>query len=430
MNLTGLLPVLLGDPAAARLAASALAPVPSAREAQVDVVAPAGARPALLAGLLGQGTASVEDAADTGATAPAGAADLAGTGRPPGLVVAVVATGREADDLAAALRCYLPPDATDAVAVLPAWETLPHERLSPRSDTVARRLAVMRRLAHPEPGGPAGPVRALVVPVRALLQPVVEGLGELVPVALRAGDTADLERVAADLVAAAYSRVDMVERRGEFAVRGGILDVFAPTEDHPQRIEFWGDQVEEIRWFAVADQRSLEIAADGLWAPPCREMLLTEPVRSRAAALVEQLPGAAEMLEKMSQGIAVEGMESLAPVLVDRMVPVLDLLPDALVVVVDPERVRRRAHDLQATTQEFLEAAWTSAAAGGSTPIDLRAASFATYGQAREHALSLRQGWWTLSGFTLAAADAATDAASAGDGDAGRPAADGSLVLD
>src|SRR5699024_1381649 len=151
---------------------------------------------------------------------------------------------------------------------------------------------------------------------RALLQPVVSGLGDLEPVALEVGQEVELEQVAARLSAAAYSRVDMVERRGEFAVRGGILDVFPPTEDHPLRIEFWGDTVEEVRWSAVADQRSMEMADRGLWAPPCRELLLTEKVRARAAALVEQLPGAAEMLEKMSEGIAVEGMESLAPALV------------------------------------------------------------------------------------------------------------------
>src|SRR5699024_5181460 len=138
----------------------------------------------------------------------------------------------------------------------------------------------------------------------------------------------------------AYTRVDMVERRGEFAVRGGILDVFPPTEDHPVRIELWGEDVEEVRWFAVADQRSLEIAEHGLWAPPCRELLLTPEVRARAEALIERLPGATEMLDRMAQGIAVEGMESLTPALVDEMVPVLDLVPDdALLVVADPERV-------------------------------------------------------------------------------------------
>lgn len=386
MDLTGLLPALLADPSAAEALASVRA------RGELDVVGPAGVRPPLLAALAGARAAEHRDGA---------------SGRP---LVVVTATGRDADELAAALRCYLP---DDDVAVLPSWETLPHERLSPRADTVARRLAVFRRLAHPAPEpGPTGPVRVLVMPVRALLQPVVEGLGELVPVELRAGDTVDLDDVAQRLVDAAYSRVDMVERRGEFAVRGGILDVFPPTEDHPLRVELWGEDVEEIRWFSVADQRSLEVADHGVWAPPCREILLTPAVRERAAALRERLPGALDMLDRIAEGIAVEGMESLAPALVDRMVPVLDLVPDdALLVLADPERVRRRAHDLVATTQEFLEAAWTSAAAGAATPLDLSAASFASFAEVRALAAVRGLGWWTLSGFTLDA-DAATGGAA------------------
>jgi len=366
MRLTGLQAALLEDPAARAV-------VEHAQEvADLAVVAPDGVRAPLL-----------------GAVADAG--------RP---LVVVTATGKDADDLAGALRCYLP---DDDVAVLPAWETLPHERLSPRSDTVARRLAVFRRLAHPEAGEAySGPVRVLVVPVRALLQPVSEGLGELVPVRLVTGQTATMTQVVDQLVAAAYTRVDMVEHRGEIAVRGGILDVFPPTEDHPLRVEFWGDEVEEIRWFAVADQRSLEVAEHGLWAPPCRELLLTPEVRERAAALVEQLPGAQDMLDRMAQGIAVEGMESLLPALVDRMVPVMDLVrPDSAVVVLDPERVRRRAHDLVATTEEFLAAAWASAAAGAKTPIDLSAASFLTLDDARDRAVARYLPWWSFGIFGL-----------------------------
>jgi len=376
MNLTGLLPAVLADPAVAEAVG-----LVQARGA-VDVVGPPGVRAPLLAAMTG--------------SRPSGAEPAAGA-RP---LVVVTATGRDADDLAASLRCYLLPD---AVAVLPAWETLPHERLSPRADTVARRLAVFRRLAHPTAdAGQTGPIRVLVLPVRALLQPVVAGLGELEPVELNLGDRADLAELADRLVAAAYARVDMVERRGEFAVRGGILDVFPPTEDHPLRVEFWGDQVEEVRWFAVADQRSLEVAERGVWAPPCREILLTAAVRARAAALIREFPGAVEMLGRLAEGIVVEGMESLAPVLASAMVPVLDLVPaDALLVVADPERVRRRAHDLVATTEEFLAAAWTSAAAGASTPIDLRAASFASLAEVRDIAARRGLGWWTLSAFGL-----------------------------
>ena len=77
------------------------------------------------------------------------------------------------------------------------------------------------------------------------------------PVTIGTGDRVDLTDVTERLVAAAYTRVDMVEKRGEFAVRGGILDVFPPTADHPVRVEFFGDEVEELRAFSVADQRSL-----------------------------------------------------------------------------------------------------------------------------------------------------------------------------
>src|SRR6476469_109078 len=255
-----------------------------------------------------------------------------------GPLVAVTATTREADDLAAALGAFLSPD---AVAVFPSWETLPHERLSPRSDTVGRRLAVLRRIAHPDPDDAAyGPLSVVVAPVRAVLQPITKGLGDLVPVVLRPGDEQPLSDVVEALAAADYTRTDLVERRGEFAVRGGILDVFPPTEEHPVRIEFWGDTVEEVRWFKVADQRSLEVADHGLWAPPCRELLLTPAVRERARALAEQLPGVADLLLKVAEGIAVEGMESLAPALVDGMQPLLDVLPEgAHVLVCNPERV-------------------------------------------------------------------------------------------
>ncbi|MEE6281335.1 transcription-repair coupling factor [Georgenia sp. MJ170] len=372
MRLSGLVAPLLTDPAFA----AAVAAAPQLGERTVSM--PLGTRAPLVAAIL-DAVSDADAAAGTAAPRP---------------VVVVTATGREADDAAAALRAFLP---EDDVAVLPAWETLPHERLSPRSDTVARRIAIFRRLAHPG-AGRTGAVRALVVPVRALLQPVVAGLGELEPVALDVGDERDLEQVAAALAGAAYTRVDMVEQRGQFAVRGGILDVFPPTESHPMRVEFWGDTVEEIRWFAVADQRSLEKADHGLWAPPAREILLTDEVRARARALAPQLPAAAEMLEKLAEGIAVEGMESLAPALVDRMEPVLSLVPArSLVLLSEPERVRRRAHDLVATTEEFLAAAWASAAAGGSTPLDLSSASFAGLEETYELAGELGHGWWGLT---------------------------------
>jgi len=257
----------------------------------------------------------------------------------------------------------------------------------------------------------SGPVQVVVAPVRSVLQPQVKGLGDLEPVSLTTGTTADLGSVVDGLAAAAYARVELVEKRGEFAVRGGILDVFPPTEEHPLRVEFWGDDVEEIRYFKIADQRSLEVAEHGLWAPPCRELLLTDQVRERAAALAVEHPELAELLGKIAEGIAVEGMESLAPVLVDDMELLLDVLPaGSMAVVCDPERVRTRAADLVATSQEFLEASWAASAGGGEAPIDLGAASLWSIADVRDRAREIGIPWWSVSPFAadeIAAANAA-----------------------
>ncbi len=321
----------------------------------------------------------------------AGPADVAGPVAGP--VVVVTATTREAEDLVAALASLLP---ADDVALYPSWETLPHERLSPGSDTVGRRLAVLRRLAHPAGDGPQGMPSVVVAPIRSVLQPQVVGLADLVPVHVSVGDEVGLDALVEGLAAAAYGRVDLVEKRGQFAVRGGIVDVFPPTEEHPLRVEFFGDEVDTIRRFAVADQRTLE-EADTVWAPPCRELLLTDAVRGRARALLADHPELSDLLGRIADGIAVDGMESLSPVLADALELFVDVLPAGSgVLVLDPERVRTRAHDLVATSREFLDASWANAAAGGQAPVDLGAAAYQDFGEVREHALAGGLPWWTL----------------------------------
>ena len=366
MSLAGLLDVVLEDPS---LRQALAAP----QTATLDLTAPPGLRPFVLAGLARQGRT----------------------------VLAVTATGREAEDLVAAVSSL---HDGDRVALFPSWETLPHERLSPRADTVGRRLAVLRRLAHPSKDDPAtGPVDIVVAPVRSLLQPQVPGLGDLEPVELQQGQDVDggLDGVVRRLVDISYARVELVEKRGEFAVRGGILDVFPPTEEHPVRVEWWGDTVEEVRSFKVADQRSLDVLAHGLWAPPCRELLLTPEVRERARALAQSHPELAEICDKIADGTPVEGMEALAPVLVDELRLLVDELPkDTSVVVCDPEKVRTRAHDLVATSREFLEASWATAAVGGAAPIDLGAAAYRTLLEVRDHARDIGVPWWSVTPFT------------------------------
>ncbi|HEU4566710.1 MAG TPA: transcription-repair coupling factor [Marmoricola sp.] len=367
MRLAGLADVVLTEPTLA----TALDEAARNSTPALDLTGPAALRPFVVGGLARRGRS----------------------------VLVVTATVREAEDLVDELGCFVDPA---RVALYPPWETLPHERLSPRSDTVGRRLAVLRRLAHPGDDPQNGPIDVVVAPVRSVLQPQVKGLADLEPVELVPGQEVELDDVVRRLVGAAYSRVDLVEKRGEFAVRGGIVDVFPPTEEHPLRVEFFGDEVDEIRSFAVADQRTME-AKDRLWAPPCRELLLTDEVRRRAAELGDAHQELRELTDKMAEGVAVEGMESLAPALVDDMELLVDLLPSTTtVLVLDPERVRTRAHDLVATSEEFLGASWAAAAAGGTAPVDLGAASLRTLGDVRHHALAIGLAWWGISPFGIA----------------------------
>src|SRR3984957_19028958 len=177
MSLTGLIDVVVDDPQLRN--ATEYLTTPEAGDA--DLVAPAALRPVLVAALA--------------ATAP--------------FVLALTATAREAEDLTDALGSLLPDP--HGAAYFPAWETLPHERLSPRSDTSGRRLAVLRRLAHPDSGSArSGAITVLVTPVRSLLQPMVSGLGDLEPVALQSGQPADFEEVIAHLVGIGHAPTDLV----------------------------------------------------------------------------------------------------------------------------------------------------------------------------------------------------------------------------
>ena len=320
----------------------------------------------------------------------------------PQCLLAVAATGREAEAVMQSLAAVAP-HAT--VLDLPAWETLPHERLSPSAEAVGRRIRTLRALrdwaAAPdldETG--AKPDLIVVASVRAALQPLVPGLTEVEPVVLRRGSRGyDLARVTERLIDLAYSRVDMVTRRGEFAVRGGILDVFAAVAEHPVRVEFFGDEVEQLREFSVADQRSLPpTEIDVIELPPTRELLLTPAVRQRAREMQHEFPSLGTLLAKISEGIPVEGMESLAPALVDRLVPLTHYLPEsAAIVVLSPERVASRAVSLLETNREFLTAAWHAATVGAESPIDLDAGDFVTVNGLRE-AAGVRD-WFTISVF-------------------------------
>src|SRR5215212_4760740 len=288
---------------------------------------------------------------------------LAGLARAAGrLVVVTTATTADAEALAADVAAFLGPD---AAATFPAWETLPHERLSPRSETVAARLRLLHRLGQPDLDG----VRLLTVPARAMMQPLAPGLDVVEPVTVATGDRVDLEELLERLVDAGYQRTDMVERRGEVAVRGGLVDFFPPGEDHPVRVELWGDEVESIRAFAVSSQRSLtELPEVEAW--PCREVRLGEAERSRARQLAAEVPVAGDLLAQVAEGLDVEGVESLLPLLFDDLQPLTAYLPvDAVLVLLDPKRTLDRAEEVRRQADEAGQASWGSAAEGGTAPV-------------------------------------------------------------
>ena len=294
-------------------------------------------------------------------------------------VLVVTATGREAEDLTAELAAML----GQKVGYFPAWETLPHERLSPGADIIGKRAQILHQLEQ-------GRLDVVVTAARGYSQPLLEKVMGREPVILREEGEYELEDIVRALEFRAYSRVDMVAKRGEFAVRGGIIDIFPTTLDYPVRVEFWGDEVTDIRQFSIADQRTIpEIEVGSVEVFPARELPITEDIAKRGDALATKHPGNAalvELLSKVGQRIPAEGMEALLPVLSDaKMVPLTAFMPEGThVVLIAPEKIRTRIADLESTDAEFMAAGWEAAAMGADGPLatkglDTEASSYRSY---------------------------------------------------
>ena len=264
-------------------------------------------------------------------------------------VLVVAHSSQRATELASELS-----ELVDGVMEFPAWETLPHEKLSPNSDTVAKRINTLLNIENS---------KVVVTSARALIQPIISAAIKLPLLTIDRGREFDFAKFIQELVFRAYNRVDMVERRGDFAVRGGIIDVFPPLADHPIRIEFFGDEIEEIKYFEISDQRTFAAVTDEVTLIPCREVLIDEQVKQKASKLKLQYPELLEMCNKIESGIYVEGIESLAGVLAPEFNSLLDYLSkDCEIIFLEQERIRSRVQDLINTNQEFLAAAWSNIA--------------------------------------------------------------------
>ena len=275
-------------------------------------------------------------------------------------LLVVTSSSRSSEDLVNELR-----ELHDNVLEFPAWETLPHERLSPRSDTVAKRIQTLYALQQKQSINPI-----VVTPVRGAIHRIISQLGKSPLLQLEIGKEQSLDELVRHLSSLAYSRTDLVERRGEFAVRGGIVDLFLPLSHHPIRIDFFGDEIEDLSYFEVADQRTFKAVVGAVEIYPCRELLLDTAIKHRAIEIADQYPAAAEMLGKIAEGMSFEGMESLIPLLIDETESLLSRMPaDTQLIFIDEQRIKSRAADLLATNEEFLNASWSNAALGGVAPL-------------------------------------------------------------
>jgi transcription-repair coupling factor (superfamily II helicase) len=270
------------------------------------------------------------------------------------IVVAVPTTG-EAERLVRDLGAFLGPDEVD---LFPAWETLPFERVSPAVDTMGHRLRTLWHLRDPQRAP-----RVIVAPVRALVQRLGPHVADVEPIVVGVGDQVDPAELVERLVRDGYRREYQVEHRGEVAVRGSIVDVFPSTADAPVRIDLWGDEVDRLGEFSVTDQRTTIDRAE-VEIFPCRELLPTDEIRERAAALIAAEPWGREQWERLAEGQTFDGMESWLPWLVDdgpaaeeegRDQQVLfDLLDaDAQVLLFEPRRMRDRATDILAEEDDL-----------------------------------------------------------------------------
>lgn len=254
-------------------------------------------------------------------------------------LLAVVATRQQAVELYEELVELV---GFDRVRLFPSWETLPLERVSPEIETMGRRLKVIHELK--DDSNSNGLI--VIAPVRAVVQLVGSSALNAGCLNLSTGDTIRVEDLTQWLSAAGYRREYQVEHRGEFAVRGSIVDIFPSEAEFPVRADFFGDEIDRLVTFDPSDQLSLE-KVPGTTVFPARELLITENVKHKASQLLKELPYAANTWEKLSNGQFFEGMESWLPWVDDGATTLGSFFgTQTRVILIDPSRVKARAKDL------------------------------------------------------------------------------------
>ncbi len=252
--------------------------------------------------------------------------------RAKGPLLAIVPGERDAEELAEDLALF-----HSAVVLMPAWETLPFEHVSPNAGTMARRAEARHMLS----AGPPGMV--VVASARSASQRISPS--DPSPVIGRVGEEIGFDRLIEWLANAGYHRTDRVEARGEFSVRGGIIDLFPAQSDEPVRLDFWGDNLEDARVFGVSSQRSVE-KVEQFTAYPAREFRPDTQIAGEARRLLQHEAWAAATWDRLSEGILFSGMESWLPWLAPPVTALAEMAEAGAVIVFDRARAADRSHDL------------------------------------------------------------------------------------
>ena len=245
-------------------------------------------------------------------------------------ILHVARDGQRLERLQDGLRFFAP---EREVLVFPAWDCLPYDRLSPHPDIVAERLETLARLAAPRKAG--APARIILASVGAALQKVPpRSLYAEAAIVLRKGQTLDVAWLTKFLSENGYGRSETVMEPGEFAVRGGLVDLFPPGTSEPLRLDLFGDTLEAIRSFDAMSQRSTG-ARDEVVLLPVSEVLLTPEsiarFRSGYRELFGNVAGDDILYEAVSAGQRHVGMEHWLPLFHDHLETLLDYCPEAIV---------------------------------------------------------------------------------------------------
>jgi len=265
----------------------------------------------------------------------------------PGALV-VAPTSAEAQLLADGVRALL----DDDVALWPAWDTHPLERVSPDTSVMAERAMLLWRLT-------TGDIPAVIVTsIRGLAQ-ILPPEDPRAPLQVAAGGTCDRDALLNALGAMGYRRESLVEHRAEFAVRGGIVDIWPAHAGEPIRLDFFGDEIERLTTFDIANQRSSGELTSALIGP-AREWIPGDASRARAEALGQSKSWGREMFDGIARGSFLDGMEGWMPLFTDERRTLLDAYRPSFLAVVEPERVSGRLHDLLEEESELTGAVATT----------------------------------------------------------------------